>query len=133
MVYDLCNLAAYECALSRWEASVSHAREALALAHERGMTSAAVWAIQHLAAIAALRPVSNTALAIEQRRRAARLAGFVEARIADEGLQRDFTERREHEQILAAVREALGSEADALVKEGRTWAEARAFDESLLV
>ena len=133
VVYDLCNLAAYEAALKLWEASVAHAREALALARERGMTSAAVWTIQHLAAVAALRPVFDTTLAVEQRRRAARLVGFVDARVAAEGLQRDFTERREYEQILAGAREALGTEAGALVEEGSTWTEARAFGESLLV
>ena len=133
VTYDLCNLAAYEGALRRWEASVLHAREALALARERGITSAAVWAIQHLAAVAALRPVSSSALAIEQRRRAARLVGFVDARVAGDGLHRDFTERREHEQILAAVRDALGQETDDLIEEGSTWTEARVFEESSLV
>ena len=131
--YDLCNLAAYEGALSRWDASASHAHEALALARERGMTSAVAWAIQHLAAVAALRPVPDTALATEQRRRAAGLLGFVDARIAEYGLHRDFTERREHERISAAVREMLGTETDVLIAEGRTWAEARAFEESALV
>jgi predicted ATPase/DNA-binding XRE family transcriptional regulator len=133
VAYDLCNLAAYEAALCRWEPSVSHASEALALARERGMTSAAVWAIQHLAAVAALRPVSDAALAIEQRRRAARLIGFVDARVAEYGLYRDFTERCEHEQILAAAHDALGAETVALIEEGSTWIEAQAFGECLLV
>jgi len=133
MVYDLCNIAAYEAALSRWEASALHAREALALARERGMTSAIAWAVQHLAAVAALRPISNCAAAVVQRRRAARLVGFVDARMAEYGLHRDFTERREHEQILAAARDTLGAETDALILEGSTWTEGRAVEESLLV
>ncbi|MGB8907431.1 MAG: helix-turn-helix domain-containing protein [Candidatus Cybelea sp.] len=133
VAYDLSNIAAYEGALCRWEASVSHAREALALARERAMTSAVAWTIQHLAAVAALRPVSDTTLAIERRRRAARLVGYVDARVEEHGLQRDFTERREHEQTLAAVRDTLGGETDASIKEGSTWTEARAFEESLLV
>jgi tetratricopeptide (TPR) repeat protein len=133
VAYDLCNLAAYEGALCRWDASVAHANAALALARERGMTSAVAWAIQHLAAVAALRPVSGTALVVERRRRAARLVGFVDARVAEYGLHRDFTERREHEQILAAARDTLGAETDVLIQEGSTWTEARAFEESLLV
>ena len=133
VAYDLCNLAAYECALGRWEASVLHARGALALARERSMNSAVAWAIQHLSAVAALRPVFDAALAVEQRRRAARLVGFVDARVAEYGLHRDFTERREHEQILAAVRETLGAETDALIDEGSSWTEARIFEDSALV
>ncbi len=133
VAYDLCNLAAYEGALCRWEAGVLHAREALALAREREMSSAAVWAIQHLAAVAALRPIPDPALAIEQRCRAARLIGFVDARVAEDGWHRDFTERREHEQILAAARNALGAQTDRLIEEGRTWTEGRVFEEILLI
>ncbi len=133
VAYDLCNLAAYEGALCCWDASVLHAREALALARERGMTSAVAWAIQHLSAAAALRPVFDTALAIEQRQRAACLVGFVDAHVAEHGLHRDFTERWEHEQILAAARETLGAGTDALIEEGSNWTEARAFEESALV
>ncbi len=133
VAYDLCNLAAYEGALRRWETCASHAREALSLARERGMTGAVAWAIQHLAAVAALRPVADASLAMEQRRRAARLVGFLDAGVAEHGLHRDFTEQREHEQILAATREALGTETEALIEEGRTWTDARAFEESLLV
>lgn len=133
VAYDLCNIAAYEGALSRWESSISHAREALTLARERGMSGAATWTIQHLAAVAALRPISATVPAIEQRRRAARLLGFVDARLAEYELHRDFTERREHEQILVAVREALGAQADAVMAEGSTWSEADAYEESLMI
>lgn len=133
IAYDLCNLAAYEVAMQRWAASVSHAREALTLARERGMISAVAWSIQHLAAVAALRPASNATRTIELRRRAARLAGFVDATIARHGLHRDFTERRELEQTLLAVRETLGDEIDGLTEDGRGWDEARAFEESLLV
>jgi hypothetical protein len=97
------------------------------------MNSAVAWATQHLSAVAALRPVFDAAHAVEQRRRAARLVGFVDARVAEYGLHRDFTERREHEQILAAVRETLGAETDALIDEGSNWTEARVFEESALV
>lgn len=133
VAYDLCNIAAYEGALSRWESSISHAREALTLARERGMSGAVAWTIQHIAAVAALRPISAPALAIEQRRRAACLLGFVDARLAEYELHRDFTERREHEQILVAIREALGAQVDAVMAEGSTWNEAHAYEESLLV
>lgn len=133
VAYDLCNLSVYEGALGHWDTSVSHAREALVLACDRGMASAAAWAIQHLAGVAALRPTDDAAVALDQKRRAARLVGFVDARLEEHGLLRDFTERREHEEILTATREALGAETDALIADGRTWSEARAFEESLLI
>lgn len=133
VVYDLCNIAAYEAALCRWDTCVLHARDALALARERRMPSAIAWAVQHLAAAAALRPASNSMLALEQRRRALCLVGFVDARIAEYGLHRDFTERREHEQILAAARDTLGMQTDSFIKEGAAWTESRAIEESLLV
>ena len=132
VAYDLCNLAAYEVALADWDGGASHAREALVLARERGLSSAAVWAIQHLAAVASLRPASGQQ-ATEQRRRGARLVGYVDACVAQERLQRDFTERREREQIQAAADDALGSEIDPLMREGAMWPAQRAFEESLLV
>src|SRR5581483_2845058 len=110
-----------------------HAREALDLGRERSMTSAVAWSIQHLAAVAALKPVSDAALRTERRRRAVSFIGFVDARVAEYGLYRDFAERREREQILAAAAETLGGETDALIEEGATWTDARAFEESLLV
>lgn len=133
VVYDLCNLAAYEGALGNWEASESHAHEALALARERCMTSAVAWALQHLAAVAALTPESDATLRLERRRRAVRLVGYVDARVSEHGLHRDFAEVREREQILATARDTLGAETDALIGEGRTWTESRAFEESFLV
>ncbi|MGB8521181.1 MAG: AAA family ATPase [Candidatus Tumulicola sp.] len=133
VAYDLCNIAAYEGALGHWEASEIHAREALALGRERSMTSAVAWAIQHLATVAALQPVSGAALRTERLRQAVRFVGFVDARVAEYGLYRDFAERREREQILAAARETLGADTDALIEEGSTWTEARAFEETLLV
>lgn len=132
VAYDLCNIAAYEGALSHWEASATHARQALALARERRMTSAVVWAIQHLAATAALRPISDPRLEVEQRRRAARLVGFVNARLTEYDLHRDFTEQREYEQILGAVADTLGTESNSLIEEGRSWSEVHAYEECLL-
>lgn len=132
VAYDLCNIAAYEIALGNWEASLTHAREALLLARERSMASAMVWALQHLAAISALRP-ADAPTTMERLRRAVRLVGFVDACVGEYGLQRDFTERLEREQILAAARDAVGAETDALIGAGRAWTEGRAIEESLLI
>ena len=132
VAFDLCNLAAYLVSLSRWVEAASRAREALALARERGIAAAAVWALQHLAAIAALRPSADIAAPLDDRRRAARLLGFVDSRIAELEMRRDFTEQKEYARLLTAIEDALGSAAD-LMEEGRNWTEARAADEALLI
>ncbi len=132
VTFDLCNLAAYLVSLCRWAEAASRSREALALARERGIAAAEVWALQHLAAIAALRPGAEGAATLDDRRRAARLVGFVDARIAEFEMQRDFTEQKEYARLLTAIEDALGSAAD-LMDEGRNWTEARAADEALLI
>jgi predicted ATPase/class 3 adenylate cyclase len=132
VAFVLCNLAAYLVSLCRWVEAASRAREALALARERGIAVAAVWALQHLAAIAALRPGADFAAPLEDRRRAARLLGFVDSRIAEFEIRRDFTEQKEYERVLTAVEDALGSAVD-LMEDGRNWNESRADDEAMLI
>src|SRR5579862_7749922 len=102
------------------------------LARKRSIDSAIAWAMQHLAAAAALRPESDAKLRSEQRRRAAQLLGFVDSCIAKHGLHRDFTERQEREQIVEGINQAFGSQTDALIAEGTTWSEAQALEEALL-
>jgi tetratricopeptide (TPR) repeat protein len=54
--YALYNMAAYFVASSRYDEARSHAREALDLARELQMSSALLWTLQHLAAVAVLPP-----------------------------------------------------------------------------
>jgi non-specific serine/threonine protein kinase len=129
VTFDLCNLSAYLIALGRWEEARSHAREALSLALERQIASALVWALQHLAAISALRPSRSAASANERRSLAARLIGFVDARLGALKLRRDFTEQTEYERILAALQGASSRHQE----EGRAWTEARAAEEARLI
>ncbi|MGA8535178.1 MAG: adenylate/guanylate cyclase domain-containing protein [Candidatus Tumulicola sp.] len=133
VAFDLCNLAAYLVSLCRWAEARSRAREALELARERQIGAAAVWAIQHLAAVAALQPSTDVAKTIDNRRRAARLVGFVDSRIAEFEMRRDFTEHTEYARLLSAIEDALGAEAAALMEEGRNWTAAHADAEALSV
>ena len=134
VAFDLCNLAAYLIALLRWEEAVSRAREAFALARERGIVAVKLWALHHLAAIAALRPVCDSAAEIEERRRAAGLIGFVDRHLGDLEMQRDFTEREEYAKMRRAIDDALGADdAAGAVDEGRNWSETYVIEQALLV
>jgi predicted ATPase/alkylhydroperoxidase/carboxymuconolactone decarboxylase family protein YurZ len=130
VTFDLCNLAAYLVALGKWEEAKTHAREALALGLDRQVASATIWAIHHLAAIAALRPSRRVAAALDDRRRAARLIGFVDARLTEFKMRRDFTEQKEFERIMAALDEALHGEVSRLGDEGGTWSIPQAAQEA---
>jgi predicted ATPase/DNA-binding XRE family transcriptional regulator len=133
VTFDLCNLAAYLVSLDRWGDARTHAREALSLSLERQITAATMWALQRLAAISALRPTETVAEATHNARRAARLIGFVDARIAELGIRRDFTERKEYERIRSALEDSLGVAAAAVMDEGRSSGETRIAEEALLI
>jgi predicted ATPase len=118
------NAAAYQVVLGDIDGARLAAREALELARGAHPMDAAI-AIQHLATVAALRGDAG---------RAARLRGYVDAWYADEGCERDLTERRTYEILLAALRERLaGSEIDALAGEGARLSEEQAVLEALAV
>ncbi|MGC1381879.1 MAG: adenylate/guanylate cyclase domain-containing protein [Candidatus Baltobacteraceae bacterium] len=128
------NMAAYLIALDRHEEARLRARDALARAHNTHFEVFVLWALQHLAAVAALRADEDPRSADVDRRRAARLFGYVDARVASLEARRMYTEQHEHERSLAALRDALGhDELERLSGEGRSWNEERAVTESLLV
>ncbi len=129
--FDLCNLSAYLIALDRWNDAERDAREALALALDRQIPAATVWALHHLSAILALRGYEDDRAELAARRRAAQLLGFVDARIAELRMRRDFTEQKEYERALRALSSALRGEADALRDEGRRWNQERAAEEAV--
>jgi predicted ATPase len=103
-------LAAYLSALARYDEAEQRVREALELALEYQLDVVAAHALQHLAAIAASRPRSRRARQ-EACRDAARVLGFVDARLAASGSERMLIERREYDRVLAVLREELGPEA----------------------
>jgi hypothetical protein len=66
--------------------------------------------LQHLAATLALDPRPELA-ATEARDLAARLAGFVDKRMLELDVTREFTEEQEHDRMLAALTVILGAES----------------------
>jgi predicted ATPase/class 3 adenylate cyclase len=130
---DLCNLSAYLVACDRWAEAARCGREALALAREGQFTAAIAYALQHIAAVAALRPAMAES-APEERRRAALLVGFVDARFADLDIRREFTEQVEYERSMASLDASLGrAECRELRAEGRCLSEELAIAEGLAI
>jgi tetratricopeptide (TPR) repeat protein len=105
VVFDLCNIAAYLVDLKRYDDAAEAAAEALSLATERGVDFAGLLALQHSAAIAALKDGSQAG---EPQRLAARILGFVDRQFADAGFRRYFTEQKEYDSATSALCQALG-------------------------
>jgi predicted ATPase/class 3 adenylate cyclase len=127
----MCNIAAYHIVLGRWEEARNHAWEALDVACERHLEVQVVWALQHLAAVAALSSEGDVERAGDLRRRAARLLGFVEARLAALDTTRKFTEQQEYTAMLAALHEALtADELSGLMAQGASWSDETAIAEA---
>lgn len=130
---DLLNICAYETALGNCEGAKACGLEALTIAR---MSEADVYvtiAVQHLAAIAALRPREATGQRTEDRKRAARLLGYADGRLAALSVRRGHTEQQEHDAANAALRaELAAAEIDRLAAEGAGWREERAIAEARL-
>jgi predicted ATPase/DNA-binding XRE family transcriptional regulator len=121
-VLVICNIAAYLVALSRLDEARDQAWKGLNMALERQMDVQVTWALQHLAAIAALRYPDGDKRAVNARRRAARILGFVDGRLAALDATRKFTEQHEYAALLAMLREGLGAEQlGTLLAEGGSW------------
>jgi predicted ATPase/DNA-binding XRE family transcriptional regulator len=100
------NMAAYLVTLARFDDARAHAREALDTSRRLHFPLHTAWALQHLAAIAVLRPQPDPK-PIEELLRAARLMGFVEARYADLGTALEPTDKQEYDRVNAALRTVL--------------------------
>jgi predicted ATPase len=129
----LCNMAAYLTALDRHDEAQTAAREALAAAVSDEHPLSIAFALQHLAAVAALRPACDGEEPSDLRTRAARLIGFVDARLSQFEYRRPYTDGSEYERITTALREQLGeSNFSRFTTAGAAWSEERAVKEALV-
>ncbi len=119
----LCNLAAYSLALERPDDTRTFAHEGLSIAIAMRLPDLIALAIQHLASVA------GESGALE---RAARLLGYVDARYAELGLQRDTSERITFERLRTRLAESF-SDADiaANLSMGAAMTEDQAVAEAL--
>jgi predicted ATPase/DNA-binding XRE family transcriptional regulator len=119
---DLTNIAAYLVALDAFEDARAYASQALETARDVSATVLTAYALQHVAAIAALERRSGERVT-PKLEKAAMLIGFVDSRLASLGARRDYTERQEYERVRAALRDALGERLDETIALGALWDE----------
>ncbi|MBV8654765.1 MAG: GAF domain-containing protein [Candidatus Eremiobacteraeota bacterium] len=133
LVTRLLNSAAYAIALGRYDEARRSAREALTLGRDLQNAFFSTVAVQHVAAVAALRPAQDPASASVDRALAARLLGYADARLTETEVHREYTEQREFDAVLSALRETLGDDVQKLMAEGAAWNEEHAIDEAMRV
>jgi len=128
-----CSVAAYLVALRRFDEAIAASHEAVAAASDCQLYVDLLWALQHLSAVAALRPCVVSPPP-EGRRRAARILGYVDARLAALECTREYTDQHEYDAILPALRESLGEgELSRLMSLGGDWTEDQAIAEAMLI
>ncbi|MGB6713676.1 MAG: helix-turn-helix domain-containing protein [Candidatus Cybelea sp.] len=103
----------YLVSLGRYDEGAQRAREALSLARELHWDHSAAWALENLAEIAVLRreALGETAPAIYAP--AAQVLGFAQAQFESLGSVREPVTRPQYEQVIHALRAALGPERAA--------------------
>ena len=126
------NMAAFQLERERFANARDRAREALRLARTAEVEIDVVIALQHLATVAALRPPDDERPAAADRESAARLLGYVDARLAALGVVREVTEQDLYDKALSALRANLESSTLAgCIEAGGAYSEERAVTESL--
>ena len=131
---NLANIATYSIALGEHAAARSNARDALVLSRDTHFEILTAGTLQHLAAVAALRSNDNEESARRDRMRAAGLLGYVSARFSQLEALREYTEQREYDETIAALRDAVDVDTlSNVMNEGSLWSEERAFDEALQI
>jgi predicted ATPase len=129
----LSNVTAYLIALERYDDARTSGREALVRARDAQWEIGTAFALQHLAAVAALQQMLGTGHD-EVHARAAHLTGYVDARLQALRALREHTERQEYNKILAVLRDSLGEDVLAtLMADGSAWTEDQAVVEAMQI
>ena len=129
VAYILSSLAMYLIALGRYDEAAERARESLGLAREQQQDVLVAWTLQHLGAITALRPQRSAQSALCAHGQAARILGFVDARLEAIGSAKMYIYQQGYDRALTLLRETLGADAvTSLMAEGATMTEEQAVD-----
>jgi non-specific serine/threonine protein kinase len=132
--FHLCNMAAYLVSLGRFDEARTCALEALGLSRDLRAEVVSAVVLQHLAAAAALRRNETQVTEPDDRTRAARLLGYVDARLDALRVTREYTDAREYEDLVGMLSATFGAQALAkLMDEGRGWPDQRADAEADLL
>lgn len=117
---DLLNISAYLIVQGSFQDAATCSREAYSLARAEGTEVFAVVALQHVAAAIGLSPSEYADKTREARRRAARVLGYVDARLSALSCTRQYTEQQEYDSVFSAIGQSLDQdEVGALREEGR--------------
>jgi len=129
------NMAAYHLRLGECEPASAHAREAIEICRVVQPDKVSlIFALQHLAASAALDRYDDAAAAAINRARAAHLLGFADAHLTQLEVTREHTEQSTYDAAIAALREHFPQdELDVMLAAGRHWTEERAIAEAAAV
>jgi tetratricopeptide (TPR) repeat protein len=128
------NMAEYLVALDRFDEARTYAREALDSARRVQADTMVAIALQHLAAVAILRPNSAAGHETDRERRGARLLGFVDAHYAQIQEPRWPGEQVEYGRAISSLRAAIAAdELAALMATGAAAKQEEAIEEALLV
>ena len=129
---DLSNMAAYLVAMNRYDDALERASEALRAARDVKATVLTAYALQHVAAVGALRQHDDERRARSARERAAMLLGFVNARLESLEARREHTERQEYDRMRIALDAVLdGGKLRDLAALGAAWNEDEAASVAL--
>ncbi|MGA8574214.1 MAG: tetratricopeptide repeat protein [Candidatus Cybelea sp.] len=130
----LMSLTVYLTATARFEEARIHAREALTLTLESQNEVYTAITLQHIAATTALQPARDRVILREHHVRAAQLLGYVDATLARTKYRREGAERREHHEIVRALKAGLGANRyRRLMASGSSWSEDGAVAEALQI
>ena len=132
VVSVLSSLAMYLIALGRYDDAEERACEALALAREQQQDVLVAWTLQHLGAITALRPQVSNQGALNAYGRAARILGFVDARLEAIGSAKMYIYEQAYDRAVAVLRETLSADVVTnLMAEGAAMTEEQAVEKAL--
>ncbi|HEY2476007.1 MAG TPA: tetratricopeptide repeat protein [Candidatus Cybelea sp.] len=106
MAAALNSMAVYLIAVGCYDEAEGHAREALELSSRHHLDAFAAYALQHLAALVVLRSPSDGE-GHRARERAARVFGFVDARLASIGSVQLMTQEQEYDRVITLLGEAM--------------------------
>jgi predicted ATPase len=128
------NIAAYELQARLYENARTHALESLDLFCEGQSDDVLfVFALQHLAAAAALKGSGDAQSVTANYSRAAHLLGFVEGRVAALEKTREYTEECGYTQLLKVLRDTIGGELEPMLQAGKMWSEKQAIAEARIL
>jgi predicted ATPase/DNA-binding XRE family transcriptional regulator len=118
VIYALTSMSTSLITLGRYNEGEDRARQAVGLAREQQFEVLAAYALQNLAMAAALRGQSDARIAPREYEKAARILGFVDARLAERGSPREATDSS-YNRILAVLRRAIGADCvERLMRDG---------------